>query len=167
MKIFDRHFRTHKLQYALQSMLIGLFMLGCVLLIGIRSNPIAATCLAASSVVVLAMPQRVSSRVVYVVGGYVTCILIAGAVYWLGRLCQHAGLFEPCHAASVALSCIAVAAAVFLMAATNTEHPPAAGLALSLVLGQWDFYLIAAVMVLVVGLVVVRAMLRRWVIDLL
>ncbi len=167
MKVFDRHFRTNKLRYLLQSMLIGAYMLACVLLVDIRDNPLAVTCLAASAVVVLAMPRRVSSRVVYVLGGYLASILAAGIFYWLGRFCIEAGGFGPEKITLLVFGAAAVAAAAFFMGATNTEHPPAAGFALSLAMGQWDIYLIVMVLALVAALLTVRTLLKRWLIDLL
>jgi hypothetical protein len=53
------------------------------------------------------------------------------------------------------------------MVATNTEHPPAAGFALGLVLQSWDYRTLVYVLVCVCLLAIIRLVLKRFLIDLL
>ena len=55
---------------------------------------------------------------------------------------------------------------MFLMAATNTEHPPAAGTALAIVAHGFEWELIAFIALAVLIMVGVHQALRRWLTDL-
>jgi CBS-domain-containing membrane protein len=56
------------------------------------------------------------------------------------------------NAAMIVFGALAISLAMFLMVFTRTEHPPAAALALGLVLNEWDLLTIAGVMAGVVAL---------------
>ncbi len=62
---------------------------------------------------------------------------------------------------------IAVGLAVFLMVITNTEHPPATGMALGLFLNHCELRTIIVALIGVVCLVVLKTLLRPYLKDLL
>ena len=62
---------------------------------------------------------------------------------------------------------LAVGLGLLLMVATNTEHPPAAGVALGIVIDPWQWSAIAFVIISALALSAVRAALRPKMINLL
>jgi CBS-domain-containing membrane protein len=66
-----------------------------------------------------------------------------------------------------AMGAIAVAVAGLLMVSTNTEHPPAAGVALGLVLQPWTYPTVVFVLASAVFLSIAKHFLKPVMIDLL
>jgi CBS-domain-containing membrane protein len=119
--------------------------------------------LGATTFMIFTMPHRVSCRPRYVVGGYIVGIAV-------GIACSQAYDYMPAwhtHAGLAITGGIAVGLAAFLMVTTNSEHPPAAGVALGLVLQPWDVPSLFFVLGCVVALSAVKVLLRRVMIDLL
>ncbi len=61
---------------------------------------------------------------------------------------------------------ISVGLAIFIMTITDTEHPPAAGLALAFVLNGWNLLTVEVVFAGVVMISVIKLMLKRILINL-
>lgn len=51
---------------------------------------------------------------------------------------------------------LAVGLSIFLMAITNTEHPPAAGTALGVVAHAWSYQIVVFILLCAVSLAIVR-----------
>ena len=62
---------------------------------------------------------------------------------------------------------MAVGFAIFIMAVTNTEHPPAAGIALGLVINRWDHLTIIYILIAIIWLVSIKLVLRKYLMDLI
>ncbi len=105
-----------------QSLVAGLFIF---LIFFVLSEPIGVIVLASigsTFFTVFALPNNRTAKPRNVIGSHVVCILI-------GLAC--------CPIASVSLGAgIAVGASAFFMVITDTEHPPAAGIALGLALAS-------------------------------
>lgn len=61
---------------------------------------------------------------------------------------------------------MAVGSAIFLMVVTDTEHPPAAGMSLGLVLNQWDHKTLLFIIIAVMVMAVLRKLLQPYMVDL-
>ena len=61
---------------------------------------------------------------------------------------------------------LAVGIAILLMTLTNTEHAPAAGIALGLVLNEWDYATILFIFAALLFMIALRRFLRPLLIDL-
>jgi CBS-domain-containing membrane protein len=72
----------------------------------------------------------------------------------------------PVHGA-VLFGAAAVGLAIFLMVITNTEHPPAGGLALGVVLAEWDTVALVVPIVGIVALSLARLALKPILINLI
>jgi CBS-domain-containing membrane protein len=119
--------------------------------------------LGASTFMTFTMPHRVSTRARYVVGGYVAGTLA-------GILCKFI-LLGALHGVGdtglAAMGAVAVAVAGLFMVVTNTEHPPAAGVALGLVLQPWTYPTVLFVLASAVFLSAAKHFLKPVMIDLL
>ncbi len=163
MPLFDRKFRANKLRYCLQTGLAGLAMLIILAYLKSISNAAVIASLGASTFIVFVLPQTQSSRARFLIGGYVVGIVVGSGCYWLSRIVQlpdQIGLVTEIPA--VVFGAAAVALATFLMVVTNTEHPPAAGVALGFVLlEQWHWSVPVAVLIGIVVLSLVKHVLRN------
>ncbi|XUX00480.1 MAG: HPP family protein [Dehalogenimonas sp.] len=61
---------------------------------------------------------------------------------------------------------VAITLAMFLMAITNTEHPPAAATLIGLLTAGWSWQIIIFVLVFASSLAIIHRLLRRYLIDL-
>jgi CBS-domain-containing membrane protein len=167
LKILDAKFAQHKARYVFQSLLAVAAVL-CLLVIldAIQEATIIAS-FGASSFIVFTMPKTQSARPRPLIGGYVvgtamgcfshSLMMHTPAGSWLAVPgCEYAFF-----------GALAAGLAIFTMVITNTEHPPAAGLALAFVLNPWNHWTVAVVMAGVVILSAIRYALRSVLINLL
>ncbi len=144
-RLFDDDFREHRLQYLKQTLMATASMLGVLLLLDLVEQTVLIASLGASTFIVFSMPHTKRSRPRYLLGGYLVgalsgCSLSAVAALLIDMSIADARVIEVCFAA-LALGC-----AFLIMVVTDTEHPPAAALALGFVLNEWDLYALIVVL---------------------
>jgi len=134
MPIFDGAFRRNKLRYVAQCLLAaGAFTVILALLKNISNTTVVAS-LGSTGFIVFTMPQRRAARGRYLIGGYVVGIASGMLFLCLSRWVAVPDTFAGIpHFPDVLFGPLAVAVAMFVMVITNTEHPPAAGVALGFV----------------------------------
>jgi CBS-domain-containing membrane protein len=156
-RAFDRRFPPHWLSYVLQSLLAAGSVF--VVLIALRQqNLVVAASLAATAFTVFAMPSRVTASPRNVIGGHLVG-LVFGALFALIPA-QSAVTQDLVYA-------LAVGGAMFVMAITNTEHPPAAGTALGVVIAGFSLPVVLGVIVGVGVLTLIQRLLRPMLRDLI
>ncbi len=69
--------------------------------------------------------------------------------------------------ALIVFGAIAVGIAIFIMTITNTEHAPAAGIALGLVINEWNYFTIILIFCAIVWMASVRKFLKPYLMDLI
>ncbi|MDL2293882.1 HPP family protein [Ruminococcaceae bacterium OttesenSCG-928-D13] len=116
-----------------QSALIALFVLFAFWAVYRFQNKLAITSLGASAFIAFGFPAAESSRVRYLLGGYL-CGLAGGLLCSL--LCHEAMGFhlENAPMALIGFCALAVFITALLMLGLKLQHPPAAALAISIVL---------------------------------
>ena len=157
----DEEFKHHPFRYLLQSAIAGVVTMAFLSLLDILTYTGLVAALGATTFLIFTMPHKVSARPRYVLGGYIMGAL-AGV---LTRFAFAADGILPL-GSIFALGAIAVGLATLFMVTTNTEHPPAAGMALGLVLQPWDYKTVAYVLGCVCFLCLARRLLKRFMLDL-
>ena len=137
-KIIDRKFRQNKLRYVFQCGLAGLCMLAVLLFLNVLEHTALLASLGSTAFVIFTVPHSYLSRPRPVIGGYLVAIAAGGPCHEMQVYGPLSTLTGP-ESSLIVFGALAVAAAIFLMALTNTEHAPAAGVALGLVLNTWDY----------------------------
>lgn len=156
-RAFDRRFGPHWLSYILQSALATASVF--VVLVALRQqNLVVAASLAATAFTVFAMPSSMTASTRNVVGGHIVG-LVFGSAFAL--------IMQESAFAHDAMYALAVGCAMLVMTATNTEHPPAAGTALGVVIAGFSARLVLGVVVGVVVLAVIHRLLRPMLRDLI
>jgi CBS-domain-containing membrane protein len=154
---FDERFRPHWANYVVQSVLATLAVF--VALAALRQqNLLVAASLAATAFTVFAMPGSVTSTARNVVGGHMIGLAFG---CMLAVVSPETGLGRD------ALYALAVGCSMFTMTVTNTEHPPAAGTALGVVIAGFSIRLVLGVVVGVVILAVIHLGLKPFLRDLI
>ncbi len=131
MHILDRKFTQNKLWYFLQCLLATVSVLLVLVALDTISNTAITAALGASCFIVFTMPHAQVSKPRFVIGGYVVGLGAGTLCYFLSQLNWSAAFFAM-EQSRLVFGALAVGLAIFVMVITNTEHPPAAGLALVL-----------------------------------
>ncbi|MBD3367167.1 MAG: HPP family protein [Candidatus Eisenbacteria bacterium] len=153
---FDDRFGPHWVNYVLQSAFAAASIF--VVLAALRQqNLVVAASLAATAFTVFAVPSSVTASMRNVVGGHVIGLLF-GSVFALIQV--------DAVIAQDAMYALAVGGAMFTMAVTNTEHPPAAGTALGVLMTGFSWRIVLGVVVGVLVLALLHRLLRPFLRDL-
>jgi CBS-domain-containing membrane protein len=164
--MLDRRFRSHAKRYVLQSGLATLAVLVVLLILDTISNTVIIAALGASSFIAFAMPKARTSRPRYLIGGYVVGTVSGVLCYFLSVLPFFAQVPVVQDRLDVVFGALSVGLAIFTMVVTNTEHPPAAGLALGFVLNEWNVFTVIVVVVGIVSLSIIKRLLEPLLVDL-
>jgi len=169
MAILDPRFRLHKGRYVMQCALVVVALTAVLALLNAIANAAVIAALGASCFIAFTMPHRDVSKPRYLIGSYVIGTLLGSACFWISKqvaLPEHLGAMQ--NLPYMVFGGLAVGASVFLMVITNTEHPPAASIALGFVLlSEWHVLTVVVVLVGIVAICVVHRLLKRVLIDLL
>ncbi len=160
--LIDKKFKRNKKKYILQCLLAAVSISAILIALNAFFNAAVIAAFGATCFIVFAMPHQKTSNPRRLIGGYVIGIAVG-----VGMCCLESVL--PFHDVGWLLSlfgAITVAISIFLMTMTNTEHPPAAGVALGIALEGFDPLGILLIFTAVLILVAVKYLLRRWMIDL-
>ncbi|MCP4639238.1 MAG: HPP family protein [bacterium] len=163
MKLLDAKFRGNKGRYIAQCTLASMVVFVILHVLDAAENAALVGSLGASAFIVFAVPQAESSRPRFLLGGYFVGICCAAVCYGLCLLSVHAPFI---HQPSAPLfAAVSVGMTIFIMVMTDTEHPPAAGVALGLVLNMN----LGSLLVVVLGILclsAIRALLKPMLINL-
>ncbi len=168
MKWFDAKFRRIPGHYIVQCLMATVAIMVVLALMDVVEQTALIASLGASAFIAFTMPQAHVSEPRYLVGGYVVGLVVGVAFgltfRWLPLPAEAAWR----EGAEIVLGGLAVGVAIFIMVLTNTEHPPAAGIALGLVVNQtWDVVTLAVILSAIVSLCLVKWLLRRYLRNLL
>jgi len=168
VKFFDAKFRRIPGHYMLQSLLATVAIAVALTIMDAVEHTALIASLGASAFIAFTMPKAHVSEPRYLVGGYVVGVVVGVA---FGLTFQWLALPAAGHTrevAEIALGGLAVGVAIFVMVVTNCEHPPAAGVALGLVVNQtWDWLTIVVILAAICSLSLVKWLLRRFLRNLL
>jgi len=114
---------------------------------------------AAAMMVVLALMDTV---------GETAPIASLGASTFIAFTMPHVHVWEARYMVGGYVVGVAAGVAIFLMVLTNTEHPPAAGIALGLVIDRrWGLHTVGLILGCIVALTLAKWLLRRYLRNLL
>ena len=167
MEILDEKFKYNKMRYVTQCLLAVMAIMLVLIFLDVRTNAATVAALGSSSFIVFTMPNTKSSRPRFLIGGYVVAILAGSLCNYLTTIQFVRDYFTAPELIYPLFSSLSVGLAIFFMVVTNTEHPPAGGVALGLVLNEFSITAVVVVLVGVISLSVLKAVLKPVLIDLL
>lgn len=164
-RLFDNKFLLHRAHYISQCALATLAILISLLVLDTVTQTVLISALGASTFVCFTMPHVSSSGPRYLIGGYVVGTIVGALVS------QIAGLvvvnIVPVETTLIVFGAIATGLAIFCMVITDTEHPPAAALALGYVLNEWSLLTIVAILSGIILISTVKQAAKKFLINLL
>ena len=160
--IIDAKFKNNKKKYLLQCLMAAVAISIILLFVHFIFNDAVLVAFGATCFVVFTMPHQKTSNPRRIIGGYLVGIIIAVGVRYLeGIIFDH-----DIERVVIVAGALAVALSIFIMTITNTEHPPAAGVALGIALDGYEPLGLLIIFIAVLILVAIKYALRRWMIDL-
>ncbi|MFZ5986134.1 MAG: HPP family protein [Bacillota bacterium] len=167
MMIVDEKFRKNKLQYLGQCALAMISILVVQIFLDVVLDAAVIASLGASCFIIFLLPHVNSSKSRFIIGGYIVGISSAFLCSNLSKI-QFFTEFGLNHRYwIIMLGSITVGLSMLLMVLTDTEHPPAAGMALGLVIDGFNYKTVVIVLVGIVLLCFIRFCLRKRLINLL
>jgi len=164
-RLVDSKFRHNKLQYVLQTLLAVITIMVVLLALDSVQQTVLIASLGASTFIAFAMPRSYPSRPRYMIGGYCVGTVVGCLLSLLSiGLADQVGLDR--RTTQIVCGAVATGLAFFLMVLTDTEHPPAAALALGYVLNEWQLDTVVVVLGGVTALAVVTQLFRARLMDL-
>ncbi len=160
MGIIDKSFKRAPKSYIVQSLLAVLALAIILYFVEVLTHAAIVAALGASTFIVFAMPHSITAQPRRLIGGHAVGLLS-------GTLCHYALLTGPLGRLSthwefttLFVYALAVGLSIFLMAVTNTEHPPAASTALGIVAHEWSYPVVIFILLAAISLAIIRRLLR-------
>jgi len=153
-------------RYTLQCSLAAAVVLILLMVLDAVTQTVLIAALGASVFIAFAVPRSLHSSPRCLIGGYLAGIL-AGSLMATLNIAFEFSAVVTAHASMVVFGALATGLAMFLMVVTKTEHPPAAALALGLVLNEWTLLTLVVVIVGVIALSICKQLVLPILMDLL
>jgi CBS-domain-containing membrane protein len=166
LRYCDDKFRTHWVRYLSQSLMAAVSVLVVLLILDSVKHTVLIASLGASAFIAFGIPRSQYSRPRYLIGGYLIGMLVGATSFLLASWLAKMAMLDM-HEAQIIFGALATGLAMLLMVITDTEHPPAASLALGFVLNEWDALTVLAVISGIVALASIKEVLKFRLIDLL
>ena len=165
-RLLDAKFRRYWFRYVVQCLIATVVMLSALLILDEVQQTALIASLGASSFIAFAMPHIHSSQPRYLLGSYAIGTIVGCSMSLLAGWLSLYDISQP-HTLDIVCAALAVGFAIFIMVITDTEHPPAAALALGYVLNDWNLLTMAVVFGGIMLIVIVKQLAKPLLIDLL
>ena len=162
----DPKFSRNRRRYVYQCCAVGMTMVVVLLLLDMVYQAVLIAALASSSMVAFSAPNMRASRPRCLIGGYLVGVLVGCGASLLVVYAADLNYLDE-HYIRLLAGALATGLAMFVMVTTDTEHPPAAALALGFVLNEWSLMTVFAVMSGVTLIVLIKEVFRARLVDLL
>ena len=170
MKLFDLKFRKNFTYYIFQSVLAIISLLFILFFLDVVTHTAIIASLGATVFIVFAIPKNKTARSRNIIGGHLIGTII-------GFLCSHFASTinftfhlqyingDPLQ--KIILPAIGVGLVTFLMVVFDTEHPPAAGTTLGIIIQGWNYSTFLVILITTILLSIFHQLLNPWMKDLL
>ncbi len=165
--LLDPKFMHNRIRYILQCGLGTLSMFIILLVLNQISVSAVVASMGASCFISFLMPHSHTARPRSLIGGYVTGTLFGCLFNSLSLLPLIQGWLGAWQDPHIIMASLAVGCSMFFMALTNTEHPPAAGLALGLVYDDISRITVLIILTGIVCLTIIKTLLKPYLINLM
>ena len=165
--IIDKKFRKNISHYILQCGLATISIFIILIFLNVLTETAIIAALGATTFIVFTMPNVYSSHPRPLIGGYLIGIICGISFNFLSEMNFFTKYFTSEMTLVAVFGALAVGFAIFIMVATDTEHAPAAGIALALVLNTWDYRTISFVIGAIIVLSIIKKVAKPVLLDLI
>jgi len=167
MQIFDRKLKKYLPNYILQSLLATIALTIILYFENIVTDTAIIASLGATTFIIFAMPKYTTAQPRKVIGGHIIGIIVGISCFYFASFAQNReNFFLTQDITKILIPSLSVGLSIFIMVITNTEHPPAAGTALGIVIQDWSYSTILVILITVSLLSLTKYLLRSWLKDL-
>ena len=166
MNIIDSKAKKNLARYIFQCAIATAAILLILTFLDVLTHTAIIAALGATAFIVFTMPRAYASGPRPLIGGYFIGIIVGCGCSLLSTLRFMFPFFITRITSYTVFGALAVGIAIFLMAVTNTEHAPAAGISLGLVINNWDYSTVLFILAAVLFMIGLRRFLRSTLIDL-
>lgn len=129
-------------------------------MLDVVTDAVIIAALGSSTFIVFTMPDAQVSKPRIMIGGYIVG-LVAGSICHYLSLCSFMEWISFLdESPRVVFGAMSVGLAIYVMVITGTAHPPAAGLALGLILNEWSYITTVVVFVGIISLSAIKFILK-------
>ncbi len=166
MHIIDEKFRKSPGPFVIQGALASFMILIILFVLDIVEETALIAALASTAFVGFTMPHSESSGPRRLMGGYAVSMIIGISC---SMVAQHGSTLPAIsnEALTISMASISVGLSIFVMVITDTEHAPAAGLALGLVLNPWNATTIVLILFSISFMTTSKHLLKKYMINLI
>ena len=150
---------------AMQCGLAGATVFLLLLILDAVTQTVLIAALGASAFIAFAVPRSLHSDPRHLIGGYLVGIAAGVLMSGINGL-LHISSPAVDHAVMIVLGALAISLAMFAMVMTKTEHPPAAALALGLVLNEWSVMTLFVIIAGITALSLIKRVVMPILLDL-
>lgn len=159
MEIIDKSFKRAPKSFIIQSLLAVVTVAIVLYFVELLTHAAIVAALGSSAFIVFAMPRSITARSRNLIGGHIVGLLSGTFCYYAFLAGPLGKLITGWEFTTLFVYALTIGLSIFLMAITNTEHPPAAGTALGIVGHAWSYQVIIFVLLFAIGLAAVRGLL--------
>ena len=167
VRVIDPQFPRNRRRYLIQSGLAALAMLAILVFVDSLSDAALAAGLGSSVLIVFIHPTYHTAQTRSLIGGHGLAILVGSALALILFAAPVADFLEGKILMRDLSLAISVGVLILIMAATDTEHPPAAGTVLGFSTRSWDPTTMAIIIAAVLLLALIKRLLRPYLRDLI
>lgn len=160
MNLIDEKVKTNLWRYLFQCFLATVTISAVLLFLNVLTETAIIAALGASAFIVFTMPLTYSSDFRRLIGGYIVGITIGVFFSLLSNLNIIILNFSNSLYQFVIYGSLAVGFSIFIMTLTNTEHAPATGISLGLVINSWDYSTIIFIVIAIFWMAGIRKILK-------
>ncbi|HER24370.1 MAG TPA: HPP family protein [Candidatus Atribacteria bacterium] len=163
MQIFDRKLEKYFSNYIFQSILATITLTIILYFENVFTHTAIIASLGATTFIIFAMPKYATAQPRKVIGGHTICIIVGIFCFYFASLAQNIeSLFLTHDVFRIFIPSLSVGLSIFIMSITNTEHPPAAGTALGIVVQGWSYSTILVILCTVSFLSLTKYLLKPY-----
>ena len=165
MEFLDPQFKKNPRPFILQSLMALATFFIVLLFVEKVTQVVIVAALGASTFIVFSMPHTMTAAPRRLIGGHFMGLVSGSVCHFLFIDGLSVNLNQSTALLALTFG-VAIALAMFLMAVTNTEHPPAAATSIGLLMAGWSWSAILFVLLFAGLLAIIHYALRRYLVNL-
>lgn len=168
MNLLDKKFKKNITRYIIQCLMATITILIILNFLDLIKHTAIIASLGATAFIVFTMPRTYSSRPRPLLGGYLVGITVGCCFHYVSEIHSvQTLLLNNGELTMMVFGGLSVGLAIFIMTATNTEHAPASGIALGLIINEWDYRTLIFIFSAALLMFLVKRMAKPLMIDLM
>ena len=166
-RFIDPKLKGHARAYVAQAALATVALLIALSVVDLLANAVIIAAIGSTAFILFVTPSNVMATPRHVIGGHAVCLATGAIFFGLVQSSTGQSLIDSAPFLFDLAAAMAVGLGILMMALTNTEHGPAAGTALGMVVIDVTWELMVVFVASVVAMSMVHQMLRHRLRDLM